>query len=78
MIMYYLCVNLYLVPCSDTFTYKLSFVHFAIFDVCIYVCMFVLIYIYSQTLVKHHPNIISETFFVYKFLQKNNQFVILC
>ena len=32
--------------------------------------------IYRQTKVKHHPNIISETFFVYKFLQKNNQFVI--
>ena len=34
--------------------------------------------IYSMTSVKHHPNIISETFFVYKFLQKNNQFVIFC
>ena len=31
--------------------------------------------IYSQTEVKHHPNIISETFFVYKFLQKNNHVV---
>ena len=30
--------------------------------------------VYSQTYVKHHPNIISETFFVYEFLQKNNQF----
>ena len=34
--------------------------------------------IYSQTKVKHDLNIISETFFAYKFLQKNNKFVIFC
>ena len=34
--------------------------------------------IYTQTEVKHHPNIISEKFFVCKFLQKNNQFVTFC
>ena len=32
--------------------------------------------IYIQTEVKHHPNIISETFFAYKLFQKNNQYVI--
>ena len=48
MIVYTLfCVNLYLVPCSHTFT-CIDFVYlpYLIFDMCIYVCMFVFIHIY--------------------------------
>ena len=46
MIVYTLfCVNLYLVPYSHTFTCKLISL-IAIFDICIYVCMFVFIHIY--------------------------------
>ena len=47
MIVYTLfCVNLYLVPCSHTFTFKLiSFI--CHIDMCIYVCMFVFIHIYT-------------------------------
>ena len=32
--------------------------------------------IYTVSKVKHHPDIISEMVFIYRFLQKINQFVI--
>ena len=34
--------------------------------------------LYTASTAKHHPNIISETCFIYDFLQKDNQFVIFC
>ena len=34
--------------------------------------------IYTASKFKHHPNIISETFFINDFLQKNNLFVRFC
>ena len=45
---------------------------------CMFVLITVYIYIYTASKVKHHPNIISETFFINEFLQKNNLFVIFC
>ena len=34
--------------------------------------------LYTASKVKHHSNIISETFLINYFLQENNQFVIFC
>ena len=39
--------------------------------------MVVHLQIYTASNVKHHPYIISETFFICYFLQMKNQFVIL-